>query len=120
MNIAVTSGIASYIIVGPWLQFVGLMLIVGGSLAYARKRDWGLLLSWIALAVSAAGFTYGQLTSPKPISDATLRFALQVSGYAMIVVGNFLQKPKIDFGLTAAYLGVGVNFAGFIYALIYP
>lgn len=51
--------IENYVKLAPWLQFVGLMLAVGGLLAL---RHWfGVPLAYVGVGVSFAGFIYDKI-----------------------------------------------------------
>lgn len=51
--------IEKYIKIGPWLQFVGLMLAIGGLLALAHW--YGKPLAYVGIGVSFAGFVYDKI-----------------------------------------------------------
>ena len=52
------ASIDKFIKIGPWLQFVGLMLAFGGLVFIGDYPDPAKLTAYIGLGVSAAGFSY--------------------------------------------------------------
>lgn len=49
----------NYVKIGPWLQFVGLMLVFGGLVAHSH---WvGIPVAYVGAAVSLAGFVYNEI-----------------------------------------------------------
>jgi hypothetical protein len=51
--------IENYVKLPAWLQFVGLMLAVGGLLAL--KHWFGIPLAYVGIGVSFAGFIYEKI-----------------------------------------------------------
>jgi hypothetical protein len=55
----VSFNIEQYVKIAPWLQFVGLMLAVGGLLSL---KHWvGLPVAYVGIGVSFAGFLYDKI-----------------------------------------------------------
>ena len=51
--------IENYVKLAPWLQFVGLMLAVGGLIG---SHHWfGVPLAYVGIGVSFAGFVYDKI-----------------------------------------------------------
>ncbi len=51
--------LSKYVNLAPWLQFVGLMIVVGGLLALSH---WvGKPLAYLGVGVSFAGFVYEKI-----------------------------------------------------------
>lgn len=51
--------LSNYVKIAPWLQFVGLMIAIGGLLALSH---WvGKPLAYLGVGVSFAGFVYGKI-----------------------------------------------------------
>jgi hypothetical protein len=51
--------LSNYVKLAPWLQFVGLMLALGGLLALSH---WiGKPLAYVGIGVSFAGFVYDKI-----------------------------------------------------------
>ncbi len=54
-----TFKLEEHVHLAPWLQFVGLMIVVGGLLSL---RHWvGVPLAYLGVGVSFAGFIYKQI-----------------------------------------------------------
>jgi hypothetical protein len=51
--------IDKYVKLGPWLQFVGLMLAFGGLIFI--DHSFAKLVAYVGLGVSAAGFVYDRI-----------------------------------------------------------
>lgn len=111
---------SKYVKLWPWLQFVGLELIVAGLVFERWHPTIGGIGGGLSLALSAFAFVHiVRADGWKPLLQ--IRRLLQVIGYVAIIFGFASQATHhSERGALFIFVGTGVAMAGIVYDLIYP